>query len=157
MFEFRRILVATDFSKHAEYAVRYATELAHKVGASLRVLHVMEEDLLSLLPAISKYVKTEEFDLGHYRDEIQRGAKLALDAEVATCRERGVEASPWLLHSGKSFAEILRAAREWPADLLVLATHGRTGIAHALIGSTAERVVRKASCPVLTVKPQDQE
>ncbi len=156
MLKVRRILVGTDFSEHSDSALHYGRELASALGAELCLIHVLEEDMLAVLPSIAQFVETEAFNLGRYRDEIVRGARAALENLAKGPSEQGIETSIELVEHGRAFVEIVKFARKWKADLLVLATHGRAGIAHALIGSTAEKVVRKAPCPVLTVKPQDQ-
>ena len=102
---------------------------------------------------LGKYMDTESLNLGRYAEEFRRGALRALDAMVAPWREQGVKVEPVLLEGdGRPDEELLRAARERRVELIVIATHGRTGLRSALLGSVAARVVRNAPCPVLTVK-----
>lgn len=85
--------------------------------------------------------------------EVKAEESQKLDALTVEVRGRGVTVHP-LFKEGIPFVEIVKTAEEIPADLLVLGTHGRTGITHVLMGSVAQRVVQKAACPVLTVRPK---
>jgi nucleotide-binding universal stress UspA family protein len=131
-----RILVAVDFSKSSHEAVRYAAALARDYGSSLSLLHVEESGWMGppLTPA----------------EEQQLLARMA-----ATAREELAEDRPLtpLIMRGKPFHQIVEAARESNADLVVVGTRGLTGLKHALLGSTAERVIQHAPCPVLVVRP----
>ena len=151
------ILVTTDFSETSKQALPIAAELAKAFWARITVLHVFEEDLVAVYPMIAGYMQPEVIESGRYREEARRRAEEALQAVAADLRKKKIEVDAMVRGGAKPFVEIVRTARELPADLIVLATHGRTGLKHVLIGSTAERVVRKAHCPVLTVKPQGQE
>lgn len=157
MIPLSKILLTTDLSPVSKEAFPLAVGLAKAFGASITCLHVFEEDLLAVYPMIAGYMQPEVIAAGAYREEAKKRAAEALDAMAASLRKEGVKADTMLRTGAKPFAEIVKAARELPADLVVCATHGRTGLKHALIGSTAERVVRKAPCAVLTVKPQGFE
>lgn len=150
MVSMQRILMATDFSTSSGEALTYAIHLVRALEADLYLLHVFVQPSYSdigissrsVWPVIHKWIQ----DL---RDaESKRLA--ALTEEV---RREGVTVHP-LFKEGTPFLEILKTAEALPANLMVLGTHGRTGLAHALLGSVAERVVREASCPVLTVRPK---
>lgn len=140
-----KILVATDFSPNSEQACEYALELAKKFNSALFVLHVINEpvDLRGF------YVPHISFD--ELEKEIEKGAEEMLGKLCSTAfagfsnYEKGVV-------SGVPYEEILRKATEVNASMIVLGTHGRQGLDHLIFGSTAERVVRSASCPVLTVR-----
>lgn len=136
------ILVPTDFSADAAAAVDYAFWLASRSQSTLVFVHVMEPTVYSV-----------DFVLSHpeISAEIRRGAIAAFGQLVETAKNRGI-AAEYALVAGRPFTEIAQVAGERRADLIVMGTHGRTGLAHALLGSTAERVVRLAPCPVLTVK-----
>jgi nucleotide-binding universal stress UspA family protein len=136
------ILVPTDFSRGAAAAVEYACWLATRSRAKLVFAYVMEPTVYSV-----------DFALSHpdISAEVRRGAMEALGQLVAEARERGIDAEHALL-TGTPFVEIEKVASDRKADLIVMGTHGRTGLAHLMLGSTAERVVRLAPCPVLTVK-----
>lgn len=157
MIQLRRLLVATDFSEDAAHALRYGVELARSFSAEIHLAHVLEEDLLRVLPALRKFIDTQSLDLGRYHEEIRKGALRALEDLASRHAVQGVSIEPVLLEGGgKAAEEIVRAARERRIDLVVIATHGRGALRHALIGSTAEKVVRTAPCPVLTIKAGGQ-
>ena len=141
----RRILFPTDFSERAAAAWSYARMMSENFSAELVLLHVLQEPM-AMLPESSLAVAPPAVNLV----ELTRSAEQGLDQlrvdPPGTIGER-------LVRNGPPAEEIVRYAREMEADLIVLGTHGRTGIAHALLGSVAERVVRKAPCPVMTVRP----
>jgi len=145
-----RILAATDFSDYSGEALDYAVSFAKIFGADLYLIHVFEPSyfspggvLLSVLPGeIHGWIQS-------VREEETR--KLAALAEKVRAEAGRVET---LFKTGMPHEEIVKSAEEIPADLIVLGTHGRGGVAHMLLGSVAERVIRRARCPVLTVKPK---
>lgn len=145
------ILVATDFSDASDAALRYAKSLAAAYGATIHVLHVLE-DLAAHAWTTEVYVAA----LPGVHEEMERQARERLDAAL-TAEERDAYKAHLTLRTGSAFVEIVRHAREIKADLLVMGTHGRGAIAHMLLGSVAERVVRKAPCPVLTVRQPEHE
>lgn len=134
MIELARILLPTDFSKFSREATEYACAFADQFDAELHLLHVFESHEIA-------YPELEE--------TIDSALADVLDPNWAEGR-RIVKATA----EGPAFLEIIRYGREHDIDLIVMGTHGRSGLAHALIGSVAERVVRKAPCPVLTVRPE---
>jgi glycine betaine transporter len=141
-FALRTILVPTDFSAGSVAAVEYALALAQRSGAEIVLVHVMEPTVYSVDFALT------------YPDissEVRQGAIESLRQLSEDARSRGVRAEHALV-AGTPFVEIGKVAAERKADLIVMGTHGRTGLAHAVLGSTAERVVRFGPCPVLTVK-----
>lgn len=144
MTEYREILLATDFSEPARHATEHAAALARAFGARLHLLHVVEE-----------MGYWEGFDLRHFPtpevyEELRESARIALE----DLREEaaGPEGAETLVREGKPSLEILRAAAEIPADVIVVGSHGQSGLAETLFGSTAEKVVRKAPCAVLVVR-----
>ena len=146
----RKILVPTDFSAHSRVAQTWAAELARRYEASITLAHVYQPISYALpegyvLPSASLLADLE-VNLGRALDDAQKQLASSTDVPVDTALMQGVP-----------FAEIVRFAREGSYDLIVLSTHGRTGIKHALLGSVAEKVVRKAPCPVLTVRPPGHE
>jgi len=146
MINLKRILLPTDFSEYSAEATRYACELAQRFKAELHLLHVLEVHV-SPTPAFGGGLA-----LGSYIKESQEAAEKALsNALDATWTEdlSVVRATA----DGPPFVEIIRYAKEHDIDMIVIGTHGRTGLAHVLMGSVAENVVRKSSCPVLTVRP----
>jgi nucleotide-binding universal stress UspA family protein len=138
----QHILVPHDFSDTAEHALTYAVALAEKFGARVTVLHAYEAPSYGYPDAL---VASFEFSA-----EIERAALVALKSVEARARRPNVEVDT-VLRRGTPWVEITAAAKERKADLIVIGTHGRRGVARALLGSVAEKVVRTAPCPVLTV------
>jgi len=147
----RTILVTSDFSELAREAYRWAASLVRGSGARVVVAHVLEDELAAAMPVFVGGVQPDVLDLSRFREESRQAALAALQSVAEEFRGQGI-AAEIALRSGRPFVEIVRLARELPADLIVMGTHGRSGLRHALIGSVAERVVRKSPCPVLTVK-----
>jgi nucleotide-binding universal stress UspA family protein len=146
VIEIKKILVPTDFSESAHHALEYAVSLAQSFGAGVTLLHVVENVAVSYASDLFPVPMAEVFEevSGYARKETA-----ALSAEV---RAKGIEVAEKVVQ-GKPAVEILRVAREDAIDLIVLGTQGRGVLDHALFGSTTERVVRKAPCPVLTCRP----
>jgi nucleotide-binding universal stress UspA family protein len=145
MLAIRQILFPTDFSEHAEHAWPYALGLAQKFGAEVHLFHVLTPPP-RVTEAYSVNFNPEKL-LQAQRDE----ATSLMDRQVQAAQDRGLIFHREVL-VGVDFREIVDYARKHDIDLIVMATHGRTGLAHALLGSVAEKVVRKAPCPVLTIK-----
>jgi nucleotide-binding universal stress UspA family protein len=148
MREFKKILFATDFSEISEYAFDYAAALAGKFHAKLIIIHVINEpvDLRGF------YVPHISFDT--IEREIVLSAEKMMD-KFCSQKLTGSQNYERCTVSGIPYEEILKKADEEQVDLIVMGTHGRAGIDHLLFGSTAERVVRKALCPVMTVRPPE--
>ena len=148
MLHLSGILAPTDFSEYSNHAIRYAAGLAQQFGAKLVLLHVVGNEALE---SISKaHVPPHPVDQV-YEDlveEIRDQYGKYVPPEV----RKSVEAEMLVL-PGAPFVEIIRAARQRQVDLIVMATHGRTGLSHALVGSVTEKVIRKAPCPVLSIRP----
>ncbi|MBI5463624.1 MAG: universal stress protein [Ignavibacteriales bacterium] len=146
----RHILVPIDFSEHARHALRYAISFASRFGASLDLLYVVEP---AVYPA--------DFSLGQVGfPEVEEEMRKRGVEELANIVRKEIGKG---LHTrttvrvGKPFFEINQFAAEREMDLIIIATHGHTGIEHVLFGSTAEKVVRKAPCPVLVVRSGEHE
>jgi nucleotide-binding universal stress UspA family protein len=139
----RHILVAHDFSETAERALFFAVDLASALDARVTVVHAYEIYPFGYAETVGL---TTEFV-----DDIERDARTGLEEVAARVRRPGVEVRS-LLRKGLPWLEINASARECRADLIVTGTHGRRGFSHALLGSVAEKVVRTAPCPVLTVR-----
>ena len=150
MIVIKKILVATDFSDHSSVAFRYAVELAGAFDAKVLLCHVVEGDsILSQIPPGGE---------GYFPPnvaEIQKQNAQNLCERILA--DSPLENAEIRIAAGKPFVEIIRLAREENADLLIVGTHGRGPIRHMLLGSVAERVVRKSSCPVLTVREGEHE
>ena len=144
-----RILHPTDFSASSAYALQFAVSFAREFEAKLYLLHVIEDIAQALY-----FDMLQTPPVGDILGELERQARKELDKILADEPALPVER---LLRRGVPFNEILRAARELKIDLLVMGTHGRTGLKHALFGSVAEKVVRKSPCPVLSVRHPDQK
>lgn len=138
MSTIRRILVPTDFSDAAENAARYAVALASSLGAEVVLIHAWQ--LSSYSSPDSELARSMQADLE--RDLAELEAKLA-ESHVAITRH---------VRLGAPDSEILECAEEFGADLIVMGTTGKTGLEHFMLGSVAERIVRAAKCPVLTVR-----
>ncbi len=144
MITLNRVLAATDFSPCSHEALEYAGELAGRFSAELHLVHVAE-DPHALLPHSGATIPVEALA----KAKEQTDEALTRAAELLEQAGRHVERS---VVRGNPFLEIIRYAREHDIDLIVIGTHGRTGLQQALMGSVAERVVRKAPCPVLVVR-----
>ncbi|MDP9150265.1 MAG: universal stress protein [Myxococcota bacterium] len=144
MASFRRILVPTDFSESSERALDWALDLAARLGASVTVMHAYEIPIVGFPDGA--LIATPEL-----ASRISDAAGAALDKTVARLQGRGVKVDG-LLRDGVAFEEITRAADELDADLIVVGTHSRRGLARALLGSVAENVIRSSPRPVLTIQ-----
>ena len=154
---FKRILLATDFSDHSRASFPWAAELAVNADGTVVLIHVLEDDLVAAAPALSGYIQAEALDLGKYREEFKRGAEKALEVTGKKIVAMGARCETHLVEGGRRpWQAIVAASEEFSCGVIVIATHGRSGLAHILIGSTAEKVVRTANCPVLTVHQGDQ-
>lgn len=151
MIELKRILVPTDFSDHSQGSMNYGCSLAEKFGAELHVLHVLQ-DLVAMVPEPGLAFPPP----GDYMQELEESATRSLE-ELPGDAGSGLENIVRKVRQGPPFLEIIRYAQENEIDLIVLGTHGRSGLAHMLLGSVAERVVRKAPCPVLTVRSESHK
>jgi nucleotide-binding universal stress UspA family protein len=151
MIDLHRILVPTDFSKFSQNALTYALAFAEKFGAELDLLHVVQ-DLAMFLPD----VVTAGPPLVPPIDQLTQAVRTALERLI---QENNLNRLPVHaeIREGTPFYEIIRFAREKDIDLIVMGTHGRSGLAHVLLGSVTEKVVRKAPCPVLTVRHPEHE
>jgi nucleotide-binding universal stress UspA family protein len=141
----RHMLFPTDFSEHAAAAWPYATGLAKEGGAVLHVLHVVVPPPIAASPNGSALVPA------NLADELLDQARASLEERARSARELGVEART---HAtlGAASSEIVAYARDQRIGLIVMGTTGRTGLAHVLLGSVTERVVRQAPCPILAVR-----
>jgi nucleotide-binding universal stress UspA family protein len=152
MLALEQILVATDFGEASDVALSYGRELARRFGATLHVVHVAA-DLASHAAAVSGL----PLDLGRMQSQLEDDARETLSRLVSTQDREALRAKPIVLTSSTPAHAILSYARDAHVDLIVVGTHGRTGLSHLLLGSVAERVVRSATCPVLTVRPHERD
>lgn len=148
MHRAKRILCPTDFSRHSRFALRRAAAMARASGAEMILVHVLPQaplveasELSSIIPKVRAIMKLEE-----------ERARAALEREARSKLLREVKVRT-VLAGGSPSREIVRIASRMRADLIVISTHGTTGVLHLVLGSVAEGVVRLAQCPVLVVKP----
>ncbi len=143
--QIKTILFPTDFSQGARAAMDHAVSLSRQYGARLILLYVIQDI------SIAEWYIPSSLSVTDLVEDMQKSAWKEMDKwgqEVAGA----VKDTEKLVVRGVPFVEIIRTAKEKSVDLIVIGTHGRTGIDHMLFGSTAEKVVRKAPCPVLTVR-----
>jgi universal stress protein A len=141
----KRILVPLDFSEQSLRALAYAKTLAKPFAASLDLLHVVPNPYIA--DPSGRYTPLPQ----NFLDELEQDARTRLN-EVLTPDERKAFSVRSIVKVGDPLFEIVEYARLEHVDLIVMGTHGRTGISHLFLGSVAERVVRTAPCPVLTVR-----
>ena len=147
MIEIQKILVPTDFSEYSQHAVKYAVALAQSFTAKLYVVHVWEQSIVA--------APTETFHTEIWV-EAEKSEKESLNQVTQGLRTEEIDAEPVFV-SGTAYIEIVKTAKELDVDLITLATHGRTGLSHLVFGSTAEKIIRLAPCPVLVVKHPEHE
>lgn len=151
MIDLHRILVPTDFSKHSGNALTYAAAFAEKFGAELYLLHVVQDLALFIPEAV-----TAAPPIAPSLEQLTAAVREALDRTVKDYPLQGLTVHREV-REGNPFYEIVRFAQENNIDLIIMGTHGHTGLVHVLLGSVAEKVVRKAPCPVLTVRHPEHE
>jgi nucleotide-binding universal stress UspA family protein len=147
MITLKNILVATDFSEPAEVATDYGQDLARSYGATLHVMHVIEDMLAMYAP-----------ELGFALPSIEQNIEAAVHRDLDAMSRRGDESFKTVVTraSNVSYA-ITQYAKAHTIDLIVVGTHGRGAVSRFLMGSVAERVVRTAPCPVLTVHAHERD
>ena len=149
LISIKKILVPVDFSSLSKKAFKYALRLAQQFKTELTLIHVLEPavpptyDGLQIAPP--------------FPEEDSSGAEKSLKTLIVSARTAGVPKARFLFRRGLASHEIVDAAKDLDVDLIVIATHGYTGWKHFCIGSTAERVVRAAPCPVLVVREKEHE
>jgi universal stress protein A len=141
----RKILVPTDFSLRSDAALDCGVALATVLKAAVHLVHVVEEPFAG--GEWEMYVR----DAQEIRDQLDADARTRLTAVAGRLDPRSVPVSTQIRH-GSAFDGIIYEARAIGADLIVMGTHGRSGLSHLMLGSVAERVIRGAHCPVLTVR-----
>jgi nucleotide-binding universal stress UspA family protein len=149
MITLKTILVPSDFSECSGAAVRYGLELARRFDAQLHLLHVVQDPLTQPWAA-----EGFSIPLVDAVDKWRHDARLRLAGQVPAADGERVTVAATV---ASPFPEILRYATENNVDLIVMGTHGRGGVTHMLLGSITEKVVRRAPCPVLTVRHPQRE
>ncbi len=151
MITLKTVLVPVDFSETSDAALRYGKALAQAFGASLHLLHVVQEPY-SQPWAVEAY----GFSLATLQEDWIKDARTRLDQSVTADDRTALHAKTTTL-LGHPVTEILRYAADEKIDLIVMGTHGRGPLGHMIMGSVAERVVRRSPCPVLTVRHPERE
>jgi nucleotide-binding universal stress UspA family protein len=145
---FKKILCPLDFSEFSNEIVNYAVNIAGKYGSELHLLHV--------IPNLNYYTPYESF----LTPENLVALESSIEKEVGKDFEKIIKkidtSVKTIIKSGAPFVEIIEYVKAESIDLVVMGTHGRSGIEHILIGSVAEKVVRKSPCPVLTIRPKNK-
>ncbi len=153
MIRLKRILAPTDFSEYSLAAMRYACEFASRFDAELHVLHAIASPLEAVDEGTaSPYARA----FAEYETEIRENAEKQL-AAVDTAPLTNPDQVVRVLRGGFPFVEILQYAKAAEIDLIVIGTHGRSGLQHILLGSVAEKIVRKSPCPVLSVRHPEHD
>lgn len=151
MFNLKNIIVPTDFSKLSYSAFEYARDLAEMMGATIHLIHVLEKN--------PPFVSKRDTDISE--EELMKSIKEKTQRQLNEIADEIKEESPIkiveILRQGVDYEEIIRYSKEVHGDMIVIATHGRTGIFHTLLGSVAEKVIRYSKCPVLVISPQEEE
>jgi nucleotide-binding universal stress UspA family protein len=151
MIALKNILVATDFGEAADAALSYGRELARAFGSTLHVLHVADDVYVRL--GGDAYVTV----LPDLQKDIEDTARRRLDTLLIDDDPKPIPVRKIVITSASAAAAVVQYARESSIDLIIVGTHGRTAVAHLLMGSVAERVVRTAPCPVLTVRHPEHD
>ncbi len=152
MITIRQILVPTDFGEVADAALTYGRELAGRFGATLHVLHVAENIYVTTFGAENYAAVAPDL-----QRQLEEGARVRLNELVIDSDGSGPHTNAVVMTAASPAFAIIDYAKENGIDLIVMGTHGRGALAHLLLGSVAERVVRLASCPVLTVRHPEHE
>ena len=150
--QLRRILLPTDFSGCANYALPYAAAIARAAKANIICINVVEP----IVPAVGYTGLAEAMPIAEISEQLEDSAEREMP-DVLGCEVlHGLDVEEVIAH-GDAAAEIVRVANEREVDLIVISSHGRTGLGRIIFGSTAEAIVRHARCPVLVVKPPPDE
>jgi nucleotide-binding universal stress UspA family protein len=149
-----RVMTATDLSKQSGFALEWAAYLAQCMKADLTLLHVISEEEGKIIEEVIGEGAVVQIPKGIRQNVVEeRQKKMAEQYEMVVSREIKADLKvEKMIRIGVPFLEIIRAAKEKDVDLIVLGTHGRSGLSHVLIGSVAEKVVHHAHCGVLTIK-----
>ncbi len=154
MITIKNILVPTDFSDFSRYALNYAVAFAQTFGAKITLIHVTPERELDSIRQVSSYF--EPGQLENLLKERESEDRKQLEEFIPPELKKGTTVET--IHMvGIPFIDIIKTARQREVDLIVIATHGRSGLSHMLFGSVAEKVVRKAPCPVLSIRHPEHE
>ena len=154
MSEFKKILCPTDFSDNADHGLIYSKALAKSSGGTIDIVHVIDLGHNQIGPIEGVYVSSA--DLHRSIQMIEEHAQEQMDHVIKKQRVLGRDVTPHM-RKGYSAEEIVDLSKELGSDLIVVATHGRTGLSHMIFGSTCDKVLRLSHTPVLAVKPHEKE
>jgi nucleotide-binding universal stress UspA family protein len=146
----KKILCPVDFSECSEHAIQYAVALATAYQAEIKLVHAMD-----IAASVFSYSELDMPDPA-FASQLLAEFTQRLEELAGKVRSQHEPVTSAVLH-GRPFLEIINCAKDWQADIIVIGTHGRSGLEHMLIGSVAEKVVRKAPCPVLTVRHPEHD
>lgn len=152
MITLKNVLVATDFSEPSDAALLYGRELAVRFGATLHVLHVVENIYINTL-GVEGYAAV----IPELQQHVEDDARRHLHQTLLDSDRSGPPSIPVVVTAYSPAITIVDYAKDHKIDVIVMGTHGRGGLAHLVMGSVAERVVRSAPCPVLTVRHPEHE
>jgi nucleotide-binding universal stress UspA family protein len=150
VIEIKKILIPTDFSEYSQFALKYAMALAVSFKARLYVIHVCEHAITGA------GTEAYHFSVPEFLADVEKAERESLEKIVSEIRSAGIDAQS-VFTTGRAYIDIVDKAKELDVDLITLATHGRKGLSHFVFGSTAEKIVRLAPCPVLTVKHPEHD
>ena len=147
---FSKILLPIDFSEFTDDIVRYATEIAQKFGSAIHLIHI--------IPNMDYFTPYESFMAAENMVTVQKGVETEVQRDLEKVADKivGIPVTK-AVRTGVSFVEIVEYVRSEHIELVIMATHGRGGLEHIIIGSVAEKVVRKSPCPVLTIRPAKKQ
>jgi len=146
MFPVNKILCPIDFSEHSLEALDNAVEMAQNLSSELVLTHI-----ISPIPVRPTPTQPSEFDVSGYRDTLEENSEENMDSVIKKHIPDNVKVKK-VIRSGMPAQEIDDIAEEENIDLLIISTHGRTGLSHVIFGSVAEKIIRHAPCPVLTIR-----
>lgn len=150
---YARILVPLDFSDHARRALDEAVRLGRACGARLRLVHAYQLPIVPPGAGATAAGAPGAMTVPNLDGSLRKASVEALQQEAERVRDAGLEVDVEV-GTGPPASFVAEAARAWPADLIVMGTRGAGGLAHVLLGSVAERTIRSAPCPVLTVRAE---
>ena len=150
MISIEKILHPTDFSVNSNHALKYACAFATHFGAELHLLHVVADLAMITLPPMEGFLPEGYYENArkHANDELAKLPTKAMAGKNRIVRQ---------ILEGSPFLEIMSYAKDNKIDLIIMGTHGYSGLTHLVMGSIAEKVVRSSPCPVLTVHPENHE
>ncbi|HNR12209.1 MAG TPA: universal stress protein [Thermodesulfobacteriota bacterium] len=156
MFPIQKIICPIDFSEHSYDALKIAVELAGHFFSEIILVHVITPIPSYTAAGLSDASATPQFDLAEYLTEVEVAAKQSLDKILNDSVPEVIQSRSVILH-GSPAESIVDYAVQEKANMIVISTHGRTGFRHLIFGSVAEKVVRLAACPVLSIRPKQQK